>query len=134
MATDSGGEEQAATAAVGKLMGSEKLTVEDDLREMAKKAAWSVSSGKAGNGVLSLRDDNLETYWQFSRSPPSLPLSKIRSSSSRELGIGEMRPVFCGNFEYETRHGDLERLFSKYGRVDRVDMKSGIPDSLSFES
>ncbi|WOG88652.1 hypothetical protein DCAR_0207887 [Daucus carota subsp. sativus] len=35
------------------------------------------------------------------------------------------RPVFCGNFEYETRQSDLERLFSKYGRVERVDMKSG---------
>ena len=37
----------------------------------------------------------------------------------------KMRPVFCGNFEYETRQSDLERLFSKYGRVERVDMKSG---------
>ncbi|XP_077234450.1 serine/arginine-rich splicing factor RS31-like isoform X2 [Tasmannia lanceolata] len=36
-----------------------------------------------------------------------------------------MRPVFCGNFEYETRQSDLDRLFSKYGRVDRVDIKSG---------
>ncbi|CAD5326490.1 unnamed protein product [Arabidopsis thaliana] len=36
-----------------------------------------------------------------------------------------MRPVFVGNFEYETRQSDLERLFDKYGRVDRVDMKSG---------
>ncbi|XP_010267491.1 PREDICTED: serine/arginine-rich splicing factor RS31-like isoform X2 [Nelumbo nucifera] len=36
-----------------------------------------------------------------------------------------MRPVFCGNFEYETRQSDLERLFSKYGRVERIDMKSG---------
>lgn len=36
-----------------------------------------------------------------------------------------MRPIFCGNFEYETRQSDLERLFGKYGRVDRVDMKSG---------
>ncbi|WZZ56117.1 hypothetical protein YC2023_056224 [Brassica napus] len=33
-----------------------------------------------------------------------------------------MRPVFVGNFEYETRHSELERLFSKYGRVKRVDM------------
>ncbi|KAK9106374.1 hypothetical protein Syun_022385 [Stephania yunnanensis] len=33
-----------------------------DLREMAKKAAWSVSSCKSGNGVQFLRDDNLETY------------------------------------------------------------------------
>ncbi|XP_021748148.1 serine/arginine-rich splicing factor RS31-like [Chenopodium quinoa] len=36
-----------------------------------------------------------------------------------------MRPVFVGNFEYSTRQTDLERLFSKYGRVERVDMKSG---------
>ncbi|CAE6079642.1 unnamed protein product [Arabidopsis arenosa] len=36
-----------------------------------------------------------------------------------------MRPVFVGNFEYETRQSDLERLFDKYGRVERVDMKSG---------
>ncbi|KAK4794000.1 hypothetical protein SAY86_011994 [Trapa natans] len=36
-----------------------------------------------------------------------------------------MRPVFVGNFEYETRQSELERLFSKYGRVERVDMKSG---------
>ncbi|CAI9101090.1 OLC1v1038340C2 [Oldenlandia corymbosa var. corymbosa] len=36
-----------------------------------------------------------------------------------------MRPVFCGNFEFETRQSDLERLFSKYGSVERVDMKSG---------
>ncbi|KAJ6334694.1 hypothetical protein OIU78_011537, partial [Salix suchowensis] len=34
------------------------------------------------------------------------------------------RPVFVGNFEPETRQSDLERLFSKYGRVERVDMKS----------
>lgn len=39
--------------------------------------------------------------------------------------VGKMRPVFCGNFDYETRQYDLERLFSKYGKVDRVDMKSG---------
>ncbi|KAL3604246.1 hypothetical protein D5086_005105 [Populus alba] len=35
------------------------------------------------------------------------------------------RPVFVGNFEHETRQSDLERLFSKYGKVERVDMKSG---------
>ncbi|KAM0934645.1 putative RNA recognition motif domain, nucleotide-binding alpha-beta plait domain superfamily [Dioscorea sansibarensis] len=37
-----------------------------------------------------------------------------------------MRTVFCGNFDFDTRHADLERLFSRYGRVSRVDMKSGI--------
>lgn len=36
-----------------------------------------------------------------------------------------MRPVFVGNFEYDTRQSDLERLFGKYGRLERVDMKSG---------
>lgn len=60
MATESSeGEEE------GKLTGgSPVLSVNDDLREMGKKAAWSVSSCKPGNGVSSLRDDNLETYWQ----------------------------------------------------------------------
>ncbi|EOA13679.1 hypothetical protein CARUB_v10026751mg [Capsella rubella] len=36
-----------------------------------------------------------------------------------------MKPVFCGNFEYDARESDLERLFRKYGKVERVDMKSG---------
>ncbi|XVF53683.1 hypothetical protein PTKIN_Ptkin05aG0118400 [Pterospermum kingtungense] len=36
-----------------------------------------------------------------------------------------MRPIFCGNFEYDARQSELERLFRKYGRVERVDMKSG---------
>ncbi|KAJ8748464.1 hypothetical protein K2173_003360 [Erythroxylum novogranatense] len=35
------------------------------------------------------------------------------------------RPIFVGNFEYDTRQSELERLFGKYGRVERVDMKSG---------
>ncbi|KAL1815888.1 hypothetical protein ACET3Z_018462 [Daucus carota] len=33
------------------------------------------------------------------------------------------RHVLCGNFEYETRKTNLELLLSKYGRVERVDMK-----------
>ncbi|XP_019154409.1 PREDICTED: serine/arginine-rich splicing factor RS31 isoform X2 [Ipomoea nil] len=36
-----------------------------------------------------------------------------------------MRPIFVGNFEYDTRQSDLERAFSKHGRIERVDMKSG---------
>lgn len=60
MADSSEGEEE------GKLTGgSQQLLVDDDLCEMAKKAAWSVSSCKAGNGIASLRDDNLDTYWQL---------------------------------------------------------------------
>lgn len=48
--------------------------------------------------------------------------------------VATMRPVFVGNFEYETRQSELERLFSKYGRVDRVDMKSGTTLSIDFDS
>lgn len=36
-----------------------------------------------------------------------------------------MRPVFCGSFDPDTRQSELDRLFSKFGHVDRVDMKSG---------
>ncbi|PRQ58547.1 putative nucleotide-binding alpha-beta plait domain-containing protein [Rosa chinensis] len=36
-----------------------------------------------------------------------------------------MRAIFVGNFENDTRQSDLERLFSKFGKVDRVDMKTG---------
>lgn len=36
-----------------------------------------------------------------------------------------MRAIFCGNLEYDARQSDVERLFKRYGRVDRVDMKSG---------
>ncbi|KAI4351804.1 hypothetical protein L6164_006119 [Bauhinia variegata] len=39
---------------------------------------------------------------------------------------GDMKPIFCGNFEYDARQSDLERLFKRYGKVDRVDMKSGL--------
>jgi arginine/serine-rich splicing factor 4/5/6 len=38
-----------------------------------------------------------------------------------------MRPVFVGNLDYDTRHSELDRLFYRYGRIDRIDMKSGLP-------
>lgn len=45
-----------------------------------------------------------------------------------------MRPIFVGNFEFDTRQSELERFFSKYGRIERVDMKSGIAlDFLFFK-
>lgn len=58
----------------GKLSGNKSriLTVSDDMREMANKAAWSVSSCKPGNGVQCLRDENFETYWQSDGSQPHL--------------------------------------------------------------
>ncbi|KAI5647297.1 hypothetical protein M9H77_33302 [Catharanthus roseus] len=36
-----------------------------------------------------------------------------------------MRPVFCGNLEFDARQSDVERLFRRYGKVERVDMKAG---------
>ncbi|KAK3413917.1 anaphase-promoting complex subunit 10 isoform X2 [Eucalyptus grandis] len=57
----------------GKITGGNPvLAVDDDLREMGKKAVWSVSSCKPGNGVSSLRDDNLDTYWQSDGAQPHL--------------------------------------------------------------
>jgi len=77
MATESSeGEEE------GKITGGNKhLVIEDDLREMGKKAAWSVSSCKPGNGVSSLRDDNLDTYWQLTNIPFCLSVYLIKFES-----------------------------------------------------
>lgn len=56
-----------------------------------------------------------------------LLLRLLRRAINRFLGlfVGNMKPVFCGNFEYDARESDLERLFRKYGKVERVDMKAG---------
>ncbi|URD74986.1 Arginine serine-rich-splicing factor [Musa troglodytarum] len=40
------------------------------------------------------------------------------------LFLSKMRPIFCGNFEHDARQSELECLFGRYGKVDRVDMKS----------
>ncbi|CAN6711128.1 hypothetical protein ACFX2I_000567 [Malus domestica] len=36
-----------------------------------------------------------------------------------------MRPIFCGNLDFDARQSDVERLFKRYGKVERVDIKSG---------
>ncbi|KAJ7962306.1 Serine/arginine-rich splicing factor like [Quillaja saponaria] len=36
-----------------------------------------------------------------------------------------MKPIFCGNLDFDARQSDVERLFRRYGKVDRVDLKSG---------
>lgn len=41
-----------------------------------------------------------------------------------------MKPIFCGNLEHDARPSELERLFKRYGKVERVDVKSGIYDIL----
>uniref|UniRef100_K7L0B2 RRM domain-containing protein n=1 Tax=Glycine max TaxID=3847 RepID=K7L0B2_SOYBN len=40
-----------------------------------------------------------------------------------------MKPVFCGNLDFDARQSDVERLFRRYGKVDRVDMKSDERDA-----
>jgi hypothetical protein len=35
--------------------------------------------------------------------------------------------VFCGNFEYDAPEKEILGLFEKYGRVHRIDMKTGEP-------
>ncbi|CAI9110791.1 OLC1v1010876C1 [Oldenlandia corymbosa var. corymbosa] len=67
MADSSEGEEEGKLA-----IGNQVLVVDEDLTEMGKKAAWTVSSCKPGNGVVSLRDDNLDTYWQSDGAQPHL--------------------------------------------------------------
>lgn len=36
-----------------------------------------------------------------------------------------MKPIFCGNLDFDSRQSDIERLFRRYGKVDKVDIKSG---------
>jgi arginine/serine-rich splicing factor 4/5/6 len=38
----------------------------------------------------------------------------------------KMRPVFVGNLDFDTRHSELDHLFYRYGRIERIDMKSGL--------
>jgi hypothetical protein len=33
--------------------------------------------------------------------------------------------VYIGNFEYDATEREIERLFEKYGKLERVDMKTG---------
>lgn len=38
--------------------------------------------------------------------------------------------VYVGNYEYDASERELERTFDKYGPVERVEYKSGMPDPL----
>nr|CAZ96031.1 arginine/serine-rich splicing factor [Sorghum bicolor] len=55
-------------------------------------------------------------------SRPFLPRETERPNPNFELS--GMRPVFCGNLDYDVRISEVERLFGKYGRVERVDLKT----------
>eukprot|EP01083_Nonionella_stella_P022799 63033_1 len=41
-------------------------------REIGSEAVWTLSSAKPGNGVLQLRDNNIDTFWQSDGSQPHL--------------------------------------------------------------
>ncbi|KAH0867201.1 hypothetical protein HID58_074223, partial [Brassica napus] len=76
----------------GKIRGrNDKLTVEGDLREMGKNAAWSVSSCKPGNGVNTLRDDDLETFWQSDGLQPHL----INIQFQKKVRLQDLGWWFC---------------------------------------
>ena len=42
-----------------------------------------------------------------------------------------LRAVYVGNYEYDASERELERTFEKYGPVDRVEYKSGMPARLA---
>ena len=63
--------------------------------------------------------------------PIRLPFGFFVGFSAGDLFVADspaakMRPVFVGNLDYDTRHSELDRLFYRYGRVERIDMKSGL--------
>jgi hypothetical protein len=58
-------------------------------------------------------------------------LGLLHLMEPRGILLYKMRPIFVGNLDYDTRHSELDRLFYRYGRVERIDMKSGLP-ALAF--
>eukprot|EP00965_Chrysotila_dentata_P147456 4867642-Pleurochrysis_carterae.AAC.3 len=42
-----------------------QVGIQREEREIGDLAVWSLSTAKPGNGVEQLRDDNIETYWQY---------------------------------------------------------------------
>ena len=45
---------------------------------------------------------------------------------ARQLGcLPPTVQMYVGNYEYDASERELERLFERYGRLDRVDYKSG---------
>jgi hypothetical protein len=52
-------------------------------------------------------------------------LKKMLYRFRNRTSTSKMRPVFCGNLDYDVRISEIERLFGKYGRVERVDLKTG---------
>jgi len=51
---------------------------------------------------------------------------KAGGETEYEQAMARIRPVYCGNFEYDARQSEIERMFTSYGKVERVDMKTGM--------
>lgn len=66
------------------------------------------------------------------RISPLLPIRFVCRVSCRwglfvaDSRAAKMRPVFVGNLDFDTRHSELDHLFYRYGRIERIDMKSGL--------
>lgn len=53
-------------------------------------------------------------------------VAKAGGETEDEQAMARIRPVYCGNFEYDARQSEIERMFTSYGKVERVDMKTGM--------
>lgn len=59
-----------------------------DKQELGDRAAWSLSSAKAGFGVQQLRDDDTKTYWQSDGDQPhSINIQFIKKMAVQEIAI-----------------------------------------------
>jgi len=64
---------------------AEEELAQGRLVEVGREACWSLSSAKPGFGVEQLRDNNLDTYWQYA-GPASEPLLIPRCLLSPSMG------------------------------------------------
>ncbi|GAV61817.1 LOW QUALITY PROTEIN: RRM_1 domain-containing protein/TraB domain-containing protein, partial [Cephalotus follicularis] len=89
-------------------------------------------AGKRKSGDNGWVDGLLKSFFRDTMNHPTMAFINQQEDPlicpplpQQQLDLEMMRPIFCGNFDYDARQGDVERLFRKYGKVDRVDMKSG---------
>jgi hypothetical protein len=64
-------------------------------------------------------------------SAPRMRAAHVRATRApphtapRPRPISARAQVFCGNFEYDASERDVQRLFERFGPVERIDMKTG---------
>ena len=57
--------------------------------------------------------------------PPPLPARPLPLPPNLSASSTTTAAVYVGNYEYDASERELERMFEKYGEVDRVEYKSG---------